>query len=154
MRDDISFMREALSEAEKAFEAGEIPVGALIVNRDGKIIARGMNLKETTKTPIMHAEIVAIIDAHRNRRMMYLTDSILYTTLEPCPMCAGALVNERISEIVFAAEDKKYGACGSVYNIASDSNMNHRIIVTGGVLRDESVSLINKFFARLRETDA
>ncbi len=154
MRDDLFFMGEALNEARKAFESGEIPVGAVIVSNEGEILSRGFNLKETTKIPLMHAEIVAILDLHRNHNMMYLYGCTLYTTLEPCPMCAGALVNERISEIVFAAEDKKYGACGSVFNLTSDRNLNHSIRVRSGILREDAISLIDKFFSHLREKDA
>ncbi len=153
MRDDISFMTEALKEAQKAYDAGEIPVGAVIVNERGEIIGRGYNLKESTKIPILHAEIVAILDAHRYGSLMYLSGCTLYTTLEPCPMCAGALLNERISEIVFATEDSRYGACGSVYNLVSDNHLNHRISVRRGIMRDESASLIKNFFQRLRIND-
>ncbi len=154
MKDDIYFMSEALRLAQKAFELNEVPVGALIVDSEENIIGRGLNLKETTKMPVMHAEMVAIISAHKNKKMMYLSGCTLYTTLEPCPMCAGALVNERITRIVFATEDNRYGACGSVYNLSFDNNLNHKIQVVSGVLREESVALIKRFFGSLREKDA
>ncbi|MCX7944070.1 MAG: nucleoside deaminase [Deltaproteobacteria bacterium] len=147
---DINYMREALCEATKAYNALEIPVGAVIVNEFGEIVGRGYNLKETTKVPILHAEIVAILNAHKIRKKMYLSNCTIYTTLEPCPMCAAALVNERISHIVYALEDMKYGACGSAYNLVSDNKLNHRILVRAGVLREESLNLIKRFFNQLR----
>lgn len=146
-------MSEALKEARKAFEAGEVPVGAIIVNEEKRIIGRGYNLKETKKIPLFHAEIVAILDAHKNENRMYLLGCSLYTTLEPCPMCAGALINERISEIIFATEDKRFGACGSVYNLTSDNHLNHKIKVRCGILKDEASFLIKDFFERLRKID-
>ncbi len=151
MGDDNYYMLEALKEAQKAYDEGEIPVGAIIVNENGEIAGRGHNLKKRHRIPILHAEIVAILDAHRNRAGLYLTGYTMYTTLEPCPMCAAALVNERISRIVFAAEDSKYGACGSVYNITNDSNLNHRIHIKSRVMKEEASALLKRFFARLRE---
>ncbi|MGB9600104.1 MAG: nucleoside deaminase [Myxococcota bacterium] len=151
--DDILFMKEALLMAQKAYLEKEVPVGSVIVDRNGEIIGRGYNLKESAKLPILHSEIIAILNAYKNFSGMYLIGCTLYTTLEPCPMCAAALVNIRISRIVFAADDPKYGACGSVFNLASDPHLNHRIEVMGGVLRDESVNLIKTFFSELRRED-
>lgn len=148
--DDVFYMREALQEAQRGYDLREVPVGSIIVNSSGRIIGRGYNLKESAKFPILHSEIVAIMNAYKNQSEMYLSGCTLYTTLEPCPMCAAALVNVRISRIVFGAEDKKYGSCGSVFNLISDPHLNHKIDVVGGVLRDESVFLIKSFFEKLR----
>lgn len=150
MMSDVEYMKIALDEAREAFEAGEVPVGAVIVDIKGNIIGRGYNLKENSNIPILHAEIVAILSVHRNQRRMYLDGCTIYVTLEPCPMCAAALLQERISRIVYSASDYKYGACGSVFNLTENNAMNHRIKVIGGVLSDESSALLKSFFERLR----
>ncbi len=151
MKSDIEYMRLALLEAKKAFEYGEVPVGAVIVDKDGNVLGQGFNLKENSKLPILHAEIVSILDAHKNNRRMYLDGCTIYVTLEPCPMCASALVYERIHRIIYSASDNKYGACGSVFNLIRNDAMNHKIEVTGGLLKEESMTLIKTFFERLRD---
>jgi len=148
---DEEYMRLALLEAESAYDLDEIPIGAVIVDENGRVISKEHNLKEGRKTPILHAEIVALLNLHTQTRRMYLNGCTMYVTLEPCPMCAAALVMERISRIVFAAEDLRYGACGSVYNLVEDRRLNHKIEVTRGVSRDEAEGLMKRFFSKLRE---
>lgn len=142
-------MAAALEEAEQAFAKGEIPIGAVIV-KDGEIIGRGHNLKETEKDPTLHAEIVAIRDAARNLGTWRLTGTTIYVTIEPCPMCAGALVQARIRRLVYGADDLKAGAVGSLWDIVRDPRLNHRLEVRRGVLENEAKELVQKFFTRLR----
>ncbi len=144
-KNDIYFMREALAEAEKAFALDEVPIGAVIVYQ-GEIYARGYNLRESLKDPTAHAEIVAIREAATKRGIWRLHGMTIYVTLEPCPMCSGAMVNARIDRLVFGAYDPKAGAAGSIINIANDDRLNHRLEVMGGVLADESGELLKKFF--------
>lgn len=145
----ISFMKEALSEAKKAFDKGEVPVGAVIV-REGRIISRGHNLKETTKNPVKHAEIVAIEEACRVVGDWRLTDCELFVTLEPCIMCCGAIVQARIEKVYFGAADPKAGAVVSLYRIFDDERLNHRVLYEGGILADECSFIMREFFRRLR----
>ena len=149
MKKDEYWMKFAIIEAEKAFEKGEIPVGAVIV-KDGKIIGRGCNLRETLRDPTAHAEIIAITSAAQTVQDWRLDDSTLYVTLEPCPMCAGAILNARIRRLVFGAYDEKYGACSSLDNILDGRYLNHKVIVKGGVLKDKSEYLLRQFFEILR----
>ncbi|HOJ77246.1 MAG TPA: tRNA adenosine(34) deaminase TadA [Bacillota bacterium] len=142
---DISFMREALKEAEVASKLGEVPVGAVIVV-DNSIIARGHNLRELTGDPTAHAEIVAIRKAAEVRKHWRLTDMTLYVTLEPCPMCAGAIVQARIDRLVFGAYDPKSGAAGSLMNILQDKRLNHQLEVTAGILADDCGKILKDFF--------
>jgi len=148
---DEDYMRIALMEAEKAFGEGEIPIGAIIVDENGSVISKGHNIKEREKTPILHAEIVSLLNLHNSTKRMYLNGYTMYVTLEPCPMCATALVMERISRVVFALEDLRYGACGSVFNLIDEPHLNHRIQITKGILREEALRLLRQFFERLRE---
>ncbi|MFH1368674.1 MAG: tRNA adenosine(34) deaminase TadA [Elusimicrobiota bacterium] len=149
-RADAFFMKEALKEARKAQRLGEVPVGAVVVVED-RVIGRGYNRNIKDNDPSAHAEIVAIGKAAKKLRNYRLIGCKIYATIEPCPMCAGALVWARISEIVFGAKDLKAGACGSVVNIAQNRKLNHRIKITGGVLENECRSLIQNFFRQRRK---
>ena len=148
--DDTYFMQQALILAQEAASEGEVPVGCVIV-RKGEIVGRGRNIRERSKTALGHAEISAINDACRNLGGWRLWDCTLYVTLEPCPMCAGAIINARIPRVVFGARDEKYGACGSVCDLFS-MDFNHHPEVTAGVLEEESKALMTDFFTRLRQT--
>ncbi len=151
------FMREALKEAQKAFEQGEVPVGAVIVSQN-KIIAKAHNQMEMLHDPTAHAEMIAITqaadylrseagDGHRGS----LEKTSIYVTIEPCPMCAGALVASHCANLIYGAKDAKAGACGSLYNIVQDDRMNHRLNVVNGVLELDSKFLLQEFFKQLRK---
>jgi len=142
-------MREALRLAEHAAKKDEVPVGAVIV-RGGKIIARGYNLRETKHSPLAHAEIVAIGKAARRIGGWRLSGCTLYVTLEPCPMCAGAIVNARIDEVVFGAYDPKAGAFGSLYDLA-EGRLNHTPRVTGGILQESCAAVLKQYFTNKRK---
>ena len=146
---DEQFMREALLEAEKAFDLGEVPVGCVIV-RDGEIIARGHNLTETVKDPTVHAEMNALREAAEKLGGWRLPGCSAYVTCEPCAMCAGAMVWARIEKLYIGADDPKAGACGSVVNVASNEGLNHRIKVERGVLQEECSNILKDFFRTLR----
>ena len=145
---DAEFMDAALELAREAFADGEVPVGCVIV-RDGKIVGRGRNRRETAETALCHGEIEAISDACRNLGGWRLWDCTLYVTLEPCPMCAGAIINARIPRVVYGASDAKCGACGSVCNLFS-MEFNHHPQVESGVREEEAAQLLREFFANLR----
>ncbi len=145
---DEIFMREALKEAAKAAKKGETPVGAVIV-RDGKIIARAHNLREKKKNALQHAEILAINKACKALGGWRLIGCSLYVTLEPCPMCAGAIINSRIERVIFGASDKKAGSCGSVVNLF-ELPYNHKPEVVSGVLEENCGSILTEFFKNLR----
>lgn len=147
---DEYFMDKALREARKAALRGEVPVGAVIVN-GGRIIGRGYNRSITAHDPSGHAEIIALRAAGRRLKAYRLTGCKLYVTIEPCPMCAGALVWARVAEVVYGASDPKAGACGSVMNVARHRKLNHRVRVTGGVREDECRRLIQEFFIQTRK---
>ena len=142
-------MKEALKEAKKAAEELEVPVGAVIVHKD-KIIAKGRNRRETSKNALFHAEIEAINNACKKLNSWRLIGCTLYVTLEPCPMCAGAIINSRISEIIYGANDPKAGSCGSVTDLFS-LPYNHKPVVTGGILKDECAEILTNFFKNLRK---
>lgn len=144
------FMREALKEAEKAYQKEEIPIGVVIV-KDGKIIARAHNLKEIKKDTTEHAEIRAIKKASKKLDSWRLKDCAMYTTLEPCAMCAGAIIQARISKIYIGTMEPKTGACGSVLNLLKDFKFNHNVEIEYGVLKDECSDIIKKFFKELRK---
>ncbi len=144
------YMSLALKEAERAFMLDEVPVGAVVVKND-IVISKGHNVRETIKSATGHAEITAIEEACRALGGWRLIDCDLYVTLEPCPMCAGAAVNARINRIIFGAYDQKAGACGSVYNIANDERLNHRMEVISGVLEEECRELLQEFFRKKRK---
>ena len=146
--EDLELMAAALELAKEAAEAGEVPVGCVIA-RNGQIVGRGRNRRETGKNALAHAEVEAINDACRNLGGWRLWDCTLYVTLEPCPMCAGAIVNARIPRVVFGASDKKCGACGSVCDIFS-MDFNHHPTVEKGLLAEEASALLAEFFQHLR----
>ncbi len=143
------FMKEAIKEAKKAFKKNEVPVGAVVV-KNNKIIAKAHNLNITTNDPTAHAEILALRKASKILRNYRLTDCEIYATLEPCPMCAGAMVYARIKRLVYATDDPKSGCCKSVLNIVNNKKLNHRIEVTSGVCKQESEKLLKTFFKKLR----
>lgn len=146
---DELFMRQALRQANRAAEAGEVPVGAVIVHNN-QVIARGYNQRETLHDPTAHAEMIAITAAAEHLQSWRLTGCSLYVTLEPCLMCSGAIYLARIDRLIFACEDPKAGACGSLYNIPADTRLNHRPAVTAGVLAADSTQLLRDFFHTLR----
>ena len=149
-RSDEYWMSEALKEAEQAATLGEVPVGCVIVH-EGAIIARGHNLRETLQDPTAHAEVVALRRAAQARGSWHLDDTLVYCTLEPCCMCAGALVNARVGGLVYALADPKSGACGSVLNVLQDPALNHRVAVRGGLLAEESLRIMRAFFEPRRQ---
>lgn len=142
-------MNEALKEAEKAYSTYEVPVGAIIVYKD-KIIGRGYNQRESLKDPLAHAELLAIKEASKHLGGWRLIDCTMYVTLEPCPMCAGAIVNSRLSRVVIGTKDPKMGCCGSVENLTNHPRFNHRPEVVFGVLGDECSQILKSFFKALR----
>jgi tRNA(adenine34) deaminase len=144
-------MREALAEAQAAYEQGDVPVGAVAV-RHGRIIGRGHNNKEAWGDPTAHAEILALRQAANEVGSRYLVDVTVYCTMEPCPMCAGALVLARVPLLVYAVDDPKAGAAGSVLDIVRSPRLNHRVQVTKGVLGDEVRELLQRFFNELRQS--
>lgn len=144
------FMKEALKEAKKAYEKLEVPVGAVIV-KDGKIIARAHNLKETKYDTTKHAEILAIQKASKKLKSWRLTDCEMYITLEPCSMCAGALINSRIKKIYIGTLDNKTGAAGSVLNLFDDYTFNHKVEVEKGIMVEQCETILKDFFKMLRK---
>jgi len=142
-------MKTALAEAEKGFKKDEVPVGAVVV-ADGKVIARAHNLRESLVDPTAHAEILALKKAGKKLGGWRLNEATLYTTLEPCPMCAGAVVHSRVKELVYGADDPKAGACGSIMNVISSVHLNHRVKVVPGVMKKECSDILRKFFKKLR----
>jgi tRNA(adenine34) deaminase len=147
---DRIYMSEAIKEAVKAFDADEVPVGAIIVH-DGRIIARAHNQIKLLKDPTAHAEMIAITQAASHLSSERLLETTLYSTVEPCAMCAGAMVLGRIKRLVYGAEDPKTGASGSVMNVVNNRKLNHRISVVKGVLEEESSALLKEFFALKRK---
>jgi tRNA(adenine34) deaminase len=147
---DEIFMKEAIRQAKMAAQADEVPVGAVIVH-ERKIIARAHNQIETLKDPTAHAEMIAITQATNFLHCKWLQECSLYVTIEPCSMCAGALVLARIARVYFGAADPKTGACGSVVNIADHKSLNHRIEVTGGILAEECSGIVSEFFEKKRK---
>ena len=146
---DLAMMRRALEEAARAAELGEVPVGA-VVARGEEILAVAHNERETTKDPTAHAELLALRRAARNLGTWRLTHCTLYATLEPCPMCAGALHAARVGRLVYAAPDPKGGAAGTLYDLPADDRLNHTYPYTAGVLQPESAALLRAFFKRRR----
>lgn len=142
-------MQEALAEARLALASGEVPVGAVVV-LDGEIIGRGHNQRETQKDPTAHAEMLAIREAARYLNRWRLTNATLYVTLEPCPMCAGVIVNARLRRLVFGAYDSKAGAVISLMNLVQDRRLNHLVEVYDGICQDECAALLQDFFHELR----
>lgn len=144
-------MKEAIKEAKKAYQKLEIPVGAVIV-KDGKIISRGHNLKETKADTTKHAEIIAIQKASKKLNAWRLIDCEMYVTLEPCAMCAGAIINSRIKKLYIGTMDEKTGAVGSVLNLFEDFTFNHKVEAEKGIMQDECKNMLKQFFKELRES--
>ena len=144
------FMKEALKEAKKAYDKLEVPVGAIIV-KDGKIIARGHNLKETKFDTTNHAEIIAIQKASKKLKSWRLLDCEMYVTLEPCSMCAGAIINSRIKKVYIGANDEKTGAVGSVLNLFEDYKFNHKVEFEKGILKEDCENILKDYFKNLRK---
>ena len=149
-KSDIKFMKEAIKEAIKAYKKDEVPVGAVIV-KDGKVIARGYNIKETKLDTTKHAEIIAIQKASKKLNTWRLSGCTMYVTLEPCVMCTGALIQARVDRLVIGTMDEKTGACGSVLNILQDYKFNHVVEVEKGVMEAECKEILQKFFKELRK---
>ena len=144
------YVREAVNEAKKAFELDETPIGAVIV-QDGKIIGRGYNRRNSEKNPLCHAEIIAINEAAKYIGDWRIENCTIYVTVEPCPMCAGAIVQARIPTVVFGTENVKAGCCGSVLNLMQQEKLNHRAEVISDVLKEECSSLMKEFFKNMRK---
>ena len=147
---DETFMAEALVEARRAAEEGEVPIGAVLV-AGGRIAGRGRNARERLRDPTAHAEILALQEASRSLGRWRLTGATMYATLEPCPMCAGALVNARVDRLVYAVRDPKAGAVDTLFDVVRDARLNHRIEVTSGVLADQCGALLREFFRERRK---
>jgi tRNA(adenine34) deaminase len=147
--DDRDYMRLAIAEAERAGALGEVPIGAVVV-RDGEVVGRGHNRREIDGDPLAHAEVLAMRQAAAATEGWRLVGCTLYATLEPCAMCAGALVNARVERLVYGAADPKGGFCGTLGDLVRDPRLNHRLEVVAGVLADECAALLTGFFAELR----
>jgi tRNA(adenine34) deaminase len=147
---DESWMAEALAEARRAADEGEVPIGAVVVF-EGRVAGRGRNARERLADPTAHAEILALQEAARSLGRWRLTGATIYATLEPCPMCAGALVNARIDRLVYAVPDPKAGAAGTLFDIPRDARLNHRVQVDSGVLATECGALLRDFFKARRK---
>lgn len=150
MKKEIRFMREAIKEAKKAELIDEVPIGCVIV-RDDKVIARGHNVRETKKTPLGHAEIIAIDKASKKLDKWRLEDCDIYVTIEPCIMCAGAIIQSRIRNVYYGAKDLKGGALGSSIDVLEANNINHHPNVISGILEEECSNIISQYFKRKRE---
>jgi tRNA(adenine34) deaminase len=147
---DETYMREALALARLAAEAREVPVGAVVV-KEGTVVGRGYNRPVSTRDPTAHAEVVALRDAAERVGNYRLSDCELYVTLEPCVMCAGAIMHARIGRVVYGAADSKSGACGSVVNLFADNRLNHHAVVASGVMAEEAGKLLQDFFSVRRQ---
>ena len=152
MTEEERFMKEAIRQAKKAWALKEVPIGCVIVS-DGKIIARGYNRRNTDKNTLSHAELNAIRKASKKLGDWRLEGCTMYVTLEPCPMCAGAMINARVARVVFGAFDPKAGCCGTLYQLIQDGRFNHTCPVTGGVLEAECAGILKEFFARKRRNN-
>ena len=150
MQEKEKYMKEAIKEAKKAAQKLEVPVGCIIV-KDGKIIARAHNQKETKTDTTKHAEIIAIQKASKKLEAWRLLDCEMYVTLEPCSMCAGAMIQARIKKVYIGATDAKTGACGSVLNLLQDYPFNHKVEVETGIRQEECENILKEFFKKLRE---
>jgi tRNA(adenine34) deaminase len=149
---DERFIRQALNEARKAYEADEVPIGCVIAH-EGMIIGRGYNRTEGLQDPTAHAEMLAVTAAAEYLESWRLSGCTAYCTLEPCAMCAGALVLARVDRLVFGAPDPKFGACGSIFNICQNPRLNHRIAVSTGILAGDCAGLMQEFFSKKRRND-
>ncbi len=150
MIEDLQFMRLAIKEAKRAFEKEEVPVGAVIV-KDGEVIAVAYNQREALNDPTAHAELIAIREASKKLANWRLTNTTLYVTKEPCPMCAGAIVSARIERLVYGCKDEKGGGTESLYHITTDKRLNHQVKVISGVLEEECRKLLQEFFRKKRK---
>ncbi|WP_416143806.1 tRNA adenosine(34) deaminase TadA [Planococcus koreensis] len=150
MEQDHYYMQMAIEEAEKAAAKGEVPIGAVIVHK-GEVIARAHNLRETSQNAVTHAELLAIQEACQKLGNWRLEDTNLYVTLEPCPMCAGAILQSRIPRVIYGARDSKAGCVDSLYRLLNDERFNHQCEVTENVLADECGGLLTQFFRAIRE---
>lgn len=150
---DETWMLEALAEARRAGAEGEVPIGAVVVH-EGRIVGRGRNARERLRDPTAHAEVLALQESARALGRWRLSGATLYATLEPCPMCAGALVNARVDRLVYAVPDPKAGATGSLFDIARDARLNHRLAVESGVLAAECGEILRAFFRTKRRGNA
>jgi tRNA(adenine34) deaminase len=148
--DDSHYMKLALVEARKAFDLGEVPIGAVLVI-DGQVVASGHNMREQWHDATAHAEVIAIREACRSLKRWRLTGATLYVTIEPCPMCAGALVMSRVDRLVYGSPDYKAGAVESLFNVVANPALNHRLAVTAGVLADECSGIMKEFFRMRRK---
>jgi tRNA(adenine34) deaminase len=149
MKPHHDWMEKALREAERAYDAGEVPVGAVVV-KDNQILGRGRNQVEQLNDPTAHAEIIAITAACDTLGEKFLTDCTMYVTLEPCPMCAGAMVNARLERLVFGAFDEKAGAASTLYNIPRDDRLNHQVDIYSGIESERAGNLLKAFFQQKR----
>ena len=149
---DEYFMREALAEAEKAHQAGEVPVGAVVLDKEGRIIGRGHNLVVAGHDPSGHAEIIALRNASQNIKNYRLDNCAIYVTLEPCPMCSGAIIGARLTRLVYGAKDQKAGAVESVFKLFDERRVNHHTDVTAGVLEEDCLRMLRSFFVELRKS--
>ena|SRR5689334_2493852 len=149
--DDETCMRLALAEADRAASKLEVPVGAVLLDAAGGIIGVGHNVREETQDPTAHAEMIALRAGAIRAGSWRLMGTTLYVTLEPCAMCAGALVNARVTRLVYGCDDPKAGAVRTLYQLADDARLNHRLLVTGGVLAPECADRLRQFFAKLRQ---
>ena len=147
---DLEYMQMALDQARLAPALGEVPIAALIV-MEGRILSQVHNFREVWQDPTAHAEVIAIREAAKHLGTWRLTGTTMYVTIEPCSMCAGAIIQSRVTRLVFGARDPKAGACGSVFNLPGERRLNHRVEVCGGVLELESQELMQTFFRRLRQ---
>ena len=150
--DDAHFMREALVEAAKARQAGEVPVGAVVVDKEGSIIGRGHNCVVAGHDPSGHAEIIALKNASQNLKNYRLDNCTIYVTLEPCPMCSGAIIGARLARLVYGAKDQKAGAAESVFKLFDEKRVNHHTDVTAGVLEEDCLRILQSFFVELRKS--
>ena len=148
---DREYMQMALEKARLAPALGEVPIGAVLV-MDGQVLSQVHNFREVWQDPTAHAEVVAFREAATRLGTWRLTDTTLYVTVEPCSMCAGAIIQSRISRLVFGARDPKAGACGSVFNLPDERRLNHRVQVVGGLMEQESQDLMQSFFRGLRDS--
>ena len=149
-KSDEYFMKEAIKEAKKAYQKNEVPVGAVVV-KNNEIVARGHNIKETKKDTTKHAEIIAIQKASKKMNAWRLEDCTMYVTLEPCTMCAGAIIQARLKRLIIGTMDKKTGACGSVLNLIDDYEFNHKVELKTGIMETECRQIMKDFFKELRK---
>ena len=149
---DEYYMKEALKAAQDAYDAGEVPIGAVIVH-NGEIIGRGFNRRNTKGNPLCHAEIIAINEAAHFMGDWRIEECTMYVTVEPCPMCAGAIVQARIPRVVYGAKNPKAGCAGSVLDVLNEPKLNHQVDVTEGVLKEECAAMMKEFFKRFRKKE-